>query len=261
MTAAVVLEQWTKTTAVPAAREPPEARGLARDGVRLLVSRGGGELITHARFRHLPDYLRARRRRRGERQRHNQCVARRRARGRAWPARGAGRAASLDAAARRDRAAVGHRAAPPLARRHSPAPRGAGGGAAAARRSGDRHPARALSGCRNTRPVRECASGWRTSSCPSGYSSMPASTARRSATATSGTRGRSSITRRSSPRSREAPRCRRQAGPSPRGSSRGSLVAACRWCHWCCTRAWRASRTARHRIPSGTACRLRPPRR
>ena len=51
MTAPTVMEQW-------AAREPPEARGLARDGVRLLVSRGGGELITHARFRHLPDYLR-----------------------------------------------------------------------------------------------------------------------------------------------------------------------------------------------------------
>ena len=58
MTAAAVLEQWTKATEVPAAREPPEARGLARDGVRLLVSRAGGELITHARFRHLPDYLR-----------------------------------------------------------------------------------------------------------------------------------------------------------------------------------------------------------
>ena len=58
MTAAAVMEQWTKATEVPTAREPPEARGLARDGVRLLVSRAGGELITHARFRHLPDYLR-----------------------------------------------------------------------------------------------------------------------------------------------------------------------------------------------------------
>jgi S-adenosylmethionine:tRNA ribosyltransferase-isomerase len=58
MTAAAVLQQWTKAMEVPAAREPPEARGLARDGVRLMVSRGGGELITHARFRHLPDYLR-----------------------------------------------------------------------------------------------------------------------------------------------------------------------------------------------------------
>jgi S-adenosylmethionine:tRNA ribosyltransferase-isomerase len=58
MTVAAVLEQWSKATEVPAAREPPEARGLDRDGVRLLVSRSGGGLITHARFRHLPDYLR-----------------------------------------------------------------------------------------------------------------------------------------------------------------------------------------------------------
>lgn len=58
MSAASALQQWTKATEVPAAREPPEARGLARDGVRLMVSRGGGELITHAQFRHLPDYLR-----------------------------------------------------------------------------------------------------------------------------------------------------------------------------------------------------------
>ena len=57
MSAPAVLEQRTKAAEVPAAHEPPEARGLARDGVRLLVSRGGGELITHARFRHLPDYL------------------------------------------------------------------------------------------------------------------------------------------------------------------------------------------------------------
>jgi S-adenosylmethionine:tRNA-ribosyltransferase-isomerase (queuine synthetase) len=58
VSAASALQQWTKATEVPAAREPPEARGLARDGVRLMVSRGGGELITHAQFRHLPDYLR-----------------------------------------------------------------------------------------------------------------------------------------------------------------------------------------------------------
>jgi len=39
------------------AGEPPEARGLSRDGVRLMVSRADGDLITHARFRHLPEYL------------------------------------------------------------------------------------------------------------------------------------------------------------------------------------------------------------
>lgn len=51
---------------VPPALEagaPPEARGLARDGVRLMVStRAAGEAvprITHARFYDLPDFLRA----------------------------------------------------------------------------------------------------------------------------------------------------------------------------------------------------------
>ncbi|NUU22639.1 MAG: S-adenosylmethionine:tRNA ribosyltransferase-isomerase [Streptomycetaceae bacterium] len=45
------------------ASEPPEARGLARDGVRLLVSDGravtvGGKGVRHARFRDLGAYLR-----------------------------------------------------------------------------------------------------------------------------------------------------------------------------------------------------------
>jgi S-adenosylmethionine:tRNA ribosyltransferase-isomerase len=39
------------------AHEPPEARGLGRDGVRLLV--GAGETVTHHRFTDLPGLLRA----------------------------------------------------------------------------------------------------------------------------------------------------------------------------------------------------------
>jgi S-adenosylmethionine:tRNA ribosyltransferase-isomerase len=39
------------------AREPPEARGLKRDQVRLLVSSRSGDRITHARFTDLPDFL------------------------------------------------------------------------------------------------------------------------------------------------------------------------------------------------------------
>jgi S-adenosylmethionine:tRNA ribosyltransferase-isomerase len=39
------------------AYEPPEARGLERDQVRLLVSSQGGDRITHARFSDLPDFL------------------------------------------------------------------------------------------------------------------------------------------------------------------------------------------------------------
>ncbi len=41
-----------------AAHEPPEARGLGRDGVRLLVGRRGTGEVTHHRFRDLPDLLR-----------------------------------------------------------------------------------------------------------------------------------------------------------------------------------------------------------
>jgi S-adenosylmethionine:tRNA ribosyltransferase-isomerase len=39
------------------AHEPPEARGLRRDQVRLLVSHGRGERIEQARFADLPDFL------------------------------------------------------------------------------------------------------------------------------------------------------------------------------------------------------------
>ena len=48
------------------AAEPPEARGLARDEVRLMVARAGAPLV-HARFLDLPRFLRARRPARGER--------------------------------------------------------------------------------------------------------------------------------------------------------------------------------------------------
>ena len=39
------------------ASEPPEARGLARDEVRLMVSYRDGDRVIHTRFRDLPDYL------------------------------------------------------------------------------------------------------------------------------------------------------------------------------------------------------------
>src|SRR5262245_44656698 len=40
------------------AREPPEARGLRRDEVRLLVSYAGDDRIVHAQFGDLPNFLR-----------------------------------------------------------------------------------------------------------------------------------------------------------------------------------------------------------
>ena len=39
------------------AAEPPEARGLERDGVRLLISRVDAGTIHHARFNDLPRWL------------------------------------------------------------------------------------------------------------------------------------------------------------------------------------------------------------
>ena len=39
------------------AHEPPEARGLARDGVRLLVTVPGPDWVVHASFVDLPDFL------------------------------------------------------------------------------------------------------------------------------------------------------------------------------------------------------------
>jgi len=43
--------------AAPEAHEPPEARGAARDGVRLMVATAADGEITHARFRDLPELL------------------------------------------------------------------------------------------------------------------------------------------------------------------------------------------------------------
>jgi S-adenosylmethionine:tRNA ribosyltransferase-isomerase len=40
------------------AHEPPEARGLTRDGVRLMVSRVSNDSFAHTRFSHFPDFLR-----------------------------------------------------------------------------------------------------------------------------------------------------------------------------------------------------------
>ena len=41
------------------ASEPPEARGLARDEVRLMVSYRANDRVIHTRFRNLPEYLEA----------------------------------------------------------------------------------------------------------------------------------------------------------------------------------------------------------
>ena len=65
MSAAVVADQPVARAAIDfelprelEAAEPPEARGLTRDGVRLLVSSSDDGSITHYRFPDLPDVLR-----------------------------------------------------------------------------------------------------------------------------------------------------------------------------------------------------------
>src|SRR5204863_4750745 len=64
---AIALREATSTPSPPidfdlpdelVAHEPPEARGLARDAVRLMVSRAATNTFAHTRFSHLPDFLR-----------------------------------------------------------------------------------------------------------------------------------------------------------------------------------------------------------
>ena len=56
MAAAGVISDFELPASLEAA-EPPEARGLARDSVRLLVSNTADDTIAHARFRDLPHWL------------------------------------------------------------------------------------------------------------------------------------------------------------------------------------------------------------
>ena len=65
------------TAAELEAAEPPEARGLARDGVRLLVSDLERDVIEHARFTDLPRWLDAGRSARRQHQRHDERRAQR----------------------------------------------------------------------------------------------------------------------------------------------------------------------------------------
>ena len=55
--AAASVSQAGTGPAFPAAAEPPEARGLARDGVRLLVSRADTGEVAHTRFSDLAQWL------------------------------------------------------------------------------------------------------------------------------------------------------------------------------------------------------------
>ena len=56
MAAAGLIDAFTLPARLEAA-EPPEARGLARDTVRMLVSNAGSDTIAHSRFSDLPRWL------------------------------------------------------------------------------------------------------------------------------------------------------------------------------------------------------------
>jgi len=56
MAAAGLIDAFTLPARLEAA-EPPEARGLARDAVRMLVSNAGSDTIDHSRFSDLPRWL------------------------------------------------------------------------------------------------------------------------------------------------------------------------------------------------------------
>src|SRR5687768_8812861 len=51
------MTSWFALAPERAAHSPPEARGLARDEVRLLVSFKDKDRLAHATFRELPDFL------------------------------------------------------------------------------------------------------------------------------------------------------------------------------------------------------------
>ena len=201
MAAAGVIDAFTLPAHLEAA-EPPEARGLTRDDVRLLVSRIDTDSISHSRFSELPRWLSPgdllvvntsgtlkaalpARTRDGHRFELHLST---RLPGNFWvvEVRRPGPVASLPyrARARGDRVRAGRR------RPH--------------------HAARAVPACRRAgRTVAIC--GSRRCSLPNPCCRTSNTSAARFDTATSRRRGRTRCTRRSSPLSRAAPRCHPQA--------------------------------------------------
>ena len=224
------------------AAEPPEARGLARDAVRLMVARDG-EPLAHARFGELPAHLRA-----GDLLVVNESATLPAAL--AAPAGGDGpdlTLASVDAGARRG--ALGRRAAP-RRRTRSAAPGRASGWRCRAAPAPSSSP-------RISPPA---ASGSPRSSCRRRCSTSSRATAGRSATRTSRGRDRWTTTRRSSRPRPAAPRCRAPGGRSRRASSTPSPRAASASRRSSSTPASARRSAASGRIPSASPS-ARPPQR
>ena len=210
------------------AAEPPEARGLARDAVRLMVARGRGPLV-HARFRDLPDHLRP-----GDLLVINESATIPAALPARARRRDGARAAPVDAGAagarrRATREAVASRRAPPASLR-------AGRGAA---RGGERFPTRGAARMRggDGRARRAVPVGGRlwiaALDLPAPLLDHVAAHGRRSATPTSPRRARLRTIRRSSRGSPGAPRCRAPGGRSRRATLRDLRDAASAWRRSC----------------------------
>ena len=257
MAAAGVIDAFTLPAHLEAA-EPPEARGLRRDDVRLLVSHVDTDSIAHARFSDLPRWLApgdllvvntsgtlnaALTARPGDGERFELHLSTRLP-GNFWAVevRRPGPVASLP---------YRHARAGTHVRAGGRRPRHAARAVSARRRAGsavavvDRGAA-----TRRTRAAR-----------------ISNGSAARFDTATSRGRGRTRCIRRSSPPNRAARRCHRPGGRSRRSSSRGSSPPAFRSRRCCCTPASPASRITNRpyeeffRVPPETAERVNAARR
>ena len=219
------------------AHEPPEARGLARDEVRLMVATRSNGKLDHARFNELPRFLRAGRPRgrqhvrtdsrgcslrRGRTARRSSCGSRRRCRTGRWLVELRLGAERFSGGAAGERLALPGGAHAELARplrRQPPA-------------VGD-----ARSSCRGARPLPRRARP----ADPLRLRVAPVAARRR--------------TRTSTPSSPAASSRRAPAGPSRASCSRGWSRRASWSRRSCCTPASRRSERDERPIPSGTACR------
>ena len=213
------------------ATQPPEARGVRRDHVRLMVSPGDAEPV-HTRFDHLVDHLDA-----GDLLVVNTSATIPAALDGVLPS---GEAVAVHFSTELPGASGSSR----FAARPPPPP---GRWCSTSRRRSPWHPVGPFDCLLRTRAPAGC--GLRPSMSANRSSTTSCITAARSATATSPATGRSRTTGASSPRISAAPRCRaRPARSPPRSSPTSSATASC---------SPRSSSTPASRRPSSANLRIR----
>jgi len=246
MAATGVIDAFTLPSHLEAA-EPPEARGLRRDEVRLLVSRIDTDSIAHSRFSELPRWLAA-----GDLLVVNTS--------------GTLNAALVARARDGDRFEVHlstklpgnlwaievRRPGPVASLPYRNARAGTSSTAAVASRSS--HRTRSSIGWTRTR-----GSGSRRWSWTNPFCRISNGLEARFDTATSTPRGRSRCTRPFSRLNQAAPRCHRPRARSRQNSSRDWSHAAFRSRRSCSIPVWRVSKITNRLTRSSIACRWRPP--